>query len=218
MKLKPLLQGMEGFFPSHFYSHFAEIFYAKNSKEGEDKWGALPSVAELLEEEGFARTSLFWNEEGLLGVVDVKSPLTDAQFPAYQKGDAIELFIDTRDNKKAKSPTRFCHHFLFLPLEADGVKNVELTKLRADDAHDIADPSLLTSTIEETREGYRLLFFIASEALHGYDPESFNKLGFAYAVHRAKRPSMNYPFSHAQFNPLQNPSLWASLTLKQENI
>ena len=212
MKSKALLEGMAPFFPADFFTCSTEVAYSKEVKGAR----ILPDLSELLAEEKLASFSLAWNEEGLLGTVTVNSPMTASSFPDYIKGDAVELFIDTRDNKKAGSPTRFCHQFVLLPFEVEGVTAVEVTRFRPEDAHELCDPALIHLDVQKSGEGYSLTFTLPKEILHGYDPLQFPRIGLSYRIHRHKGEAGHFPFSSKRFNPLQNPSLWASITLTQD--
>jgi hypothetical protein len=207
MKAKAFLENMDPFFPADFFTCNAEVQYGKEGF-------LLPDVSELLGEEKFIAFTLSWTEEEIAGSVLVKSPMTSSSFPDYDKGDAIEVFIDTRDNKKVGCPTRFCHQFVFLPFEVDGVTALEVTRFRPEDAHELCEASLLHTDVKKEKEGYSLFFTLPKDVLHGYDPLQFPRLGFAYKVHRYKKEAGHFPFSSKRFSPLQNPSLWASLTLK----
>ena len=108
MRAQDLLEGMDPLFPADFFSYNIEIGQAATE---------LPDLSDLLDEESFASLSLSWSPEGVFGLFHIKKPLEASSFPDYMKGDAIELFIDTRDNKKSGFASRFCHQFVFLGKE-----------------------------------------------------------------------------------------------------
>jgi hypothetical protein len=174
----------------------------------------LPDIEELLDQERFAYVSLFWNEEGIGGTIRVQRPFEAAFFPDYAKGDAIEIFIDTRNNKKAGFASKFCHQFVLLPVEVEGVTAKEVTRFRSEDAHELCDPSYIEVRSIFLAKSYQVEFMIAKEALHGYDPILFPKLGFAYRIYKGRAKVQSFPFSCKSFEPLHHPSLWASLYLQ----
>lgn len=173
----------------------------------------LPDLSELLYEEPFVQVSLGWSMQGIRVDVDVKEPFVDVFFPNFRKGDSVELFIDTRNLKTAGSPTRFCHHFVFLPKSVDEIQAVEKTRLRAEETRELCDSKLLGVDVDFNRRGYLMKILLPSEALHGYDPEAFDKLGFACRVNRCKEDPMHFPFSSDQFEMERHPNLWAILKL-----
>lgn len=209
MKSQAILEWMDPLFPADFLLCSVEIGKVKDHK----KLTTLPDFSELLAEEPFAELSLGWNEEGILGCLEVNQSIQASFFPSYIKGDALELFIDTRDNKQAASASSFCHQFIFLPEEVGGVSGQEITRFRGEDAHTLCDPSLLYLERSMSKKGYTLFFRIPKEALHGYDPVEFPRIGFAYRIHRHKGKPSHFPFSSKNFEPLSHPNLWASLML-----
>jgi len=54
-------------------------------------------------------------EDKLLFLFNVDQKFEQIDQLSPRKGDSIELFIDTRDSKKAGFITKFCHHFIFFP-------------------------------------------------------------------------------------------------------
>lgn len=205
MKPQALLEFMHPIFPADFFCCHVDVFVKET---------VLPDLSIHLAQESFARVSLSWSEDSLKGTVLVKDPLGDSFFPDYQKGDAIEIFIDTRDNKKAGFASKFCHQFVFFPKEIEGSYGREITKFRSEDSHPLCDASLLSVKVELSKESYLLTFTLSKEELYGYDPTELTKLGFAYRIYRGKGKEQCFPFSAKSFDPLQNPSLWASLSLK----
>ena len=154
-----------------------------------------------------------WNEKGLLFEFEIAKPFEEALYPDYQKGDSIELFIDTRDLKTAGFPTRFCHHFLILPQSVEGIESQEITRFRTDDTHPLADSDLIFCDTEFSKNAQRIRIRIASEALHGYDPLSFDRLGFNYRINRPGGEPGHFVLSSNVANPAGHPSLWASMKL-----
>jgi len=205
--------------PAHFFAFSADCSYVKGKRETPlSKKHFLPDLTEFHAAQSFADVAVGWNEEGFFATFYVKEPIREIFFPDFQDGDAIELFIDTRDVKTSGFNTRFCHHFYFLPepLETEEgatIQTGEITRFRTEDAHELCDPSLLYVDCEKGRKDYRLHVFIPSECLNGFDPGQFDRLGFTYRIHRFKGNPQFFSASSEDFSIEQQPSLWASLKL-----
>ena len=204
MRAQDLLECMAPLFPADFFTHTVEV--KKKATE-------LPDLSALLGEESYAEVSLYWKEEGIGGVITADYPLEESYFPGYEKGDAWELFIDTRDNKQSAIPSRFCHHFVILGASIDGVHALEISKCRAEDSHSLCDPTEIQVQVEKKKKGYVMHFFFPKEILHGYDPVQYPKFGFAYRIHRYKGKPQHFSISSTYMDIWQSPALWASITL-----
>lgn len=165
----------------------------------------LPDFSDLLSEDPFAQVSMGWEQTGLSFEIDVKQP--------FAEGDSVELFIDTRDLKTAGFITRFCHHFVILPKAMDGIIAQEITAFRTDDRHELCDGSAIEVKSEFQKRGYTLNIFIPAECLHGYDPSSFERLGFTYRINRFGGDPQHFAVSSDYFNIEKEPSLWSSMSL-----
>lgn len=204
-----LLEQLPPLAPLQFFSVEVDVNYGKEVK----KRHLLPEFTELLGETCFAGVSLAWNEEAVLVDVEVRKPFEEVFYPEYTKGDALELFFDTRDLKSAGVPTRFCHHFLILPKEVQGIRVHEISKFRTDDSHPLCDPEEIYVETKFKPRGYQISAAFPSSILHGYDPSSFERLGFNYRISRAKDGAQHFSVSSLFYKIEQQPSLWASLKL-----
>ncbi|MCE2982240.1 MAG: hypothetical protein LW832_01615 [Parachlamydia sp.] len=173
----------------------------------------LPKTGALCHEKAFATIAMGWNEEGLRFLVEVDQPTSRSSYPQLQKGDSVELFIDTRDVKTSGFNTRFCHHFFFLAETVDEHWCGEMTHFRTDDRHPICDAQTLKSETKKKRDSYEMHLFIPASCLHGYDPSQFNRLGFTYRINRAGGAPQHFSAVSKDFQIEQQPSLWASLLL-----
>jgi len=173
----------------------------------------LPNTSQLCHESSFAELGMGWNQEGIEVHASISRPFLRASFPNLSQGDSLELFFDTRDVKTAGFNTRFCHHFYFLPEEVDGQMSGEITKFRTEDTHDLCDPSELKVIPHFKKTGYILQIFIPGHCLFGYDPEQFDRLGFAYRINRSGGPSQHFCVVSDDFQIEQQSSLWSSLKL-----
>jgi hypothetical protein len=199
-----------GLAPLHFFRLNVDVKYGKEiSRRGY----SLPDTSELLADEAFAEVFLAWHEGGISVKVDVQKKFEEAVYPKFEEGDAIELFFDTRDLKEAGFPTRFCHHFLILPQEVQGVQALEMTRFRNEDSHPLCNPESISVKTEIGSRGYVVHIHCPAEILHGYDPATFDRLGFTYCIHRPKKGSQHFAVSSNYVQIAQHPSLWATCKL-----
>jgi hypothetical protein len=173
----------------------------------------LPGTAELLGEEKFAEVALLWNEEGISVEAFIDKSFEEAFFPLYSKGDAIELFFDTRDLKTAGFATRFCHQFVILPQAVQEIQALETTRFRTEDTHTLCDPSDIAVQTDFRDDSYSVRILIPADCLHGYDPKSYDRIGFTYRIHRYGGAPQHFAVSSEHFALEQAPRLWASATM-----
>jgi hypothetical protein len=173
----------------------------------------VPDTAELLGEEKFAEVALAWNAEGLCIEVFVDKPFEEANFPLYSKGDAIELFFDTRDLKTVGFATRFCHQFVILPQAVQDIQALETTHFRTEDTHPLCDGSEIDVQTQFHDNSYSVRILIPAHCLHGYDPKSYDRIGFTYRIHRTGGAPQHFAVSSEHFAIEQAPKSWASVTM-----
>ncbi len=198
--------------PIHFFCLHVEVPYGKKVPP---KKSLLPDTTELLGEDCFADMGMTWHEEGLFIRMHAHKKFEEVSYPKFSEGDALELFFDTRNLKEAGFPTRFCHHFLILPQEVQGVRALELSRFRGEESHPLCDPEKIEVLFRESSKEYFLDLHFPAEILHGYDPQVCDRLGFTYTVHRFKGNPQNFAVSSDYVSIAQNPSLWASCELKK---
>jgi hypothetical protein len=199
--------------PIEFFSLEGELRYSQPSPSSKlmRRNFMLLNASEWLGEEHFADMAAAWNESGLFFTVFVNKPFEESFYPRFTDGDAVEFFLDTRDLKTAGFATRFCHHFLFLPQAIQGIQTQELTHFRTEDTHPLCDAADLQISAEFSKNSYELKIFIPAHCLHGYDPSSFERIGFTYRIHRFKGPPQHYSLSSQHFTLEQHPRLWSTL-------
>jgi hypothetical protein len=173
----------------------------------------LPNTSGLTSEDAFAEVALGWNPEGLELYAVVHEPYLRSIYPQIDKGDSLELCIDTRDVKTSGYNTPYCHHFFFLPEPVEGRQAGELTKFRTEDAHELCNSEELIVKSSIKSKEYQMQCFIPASCLHGYDPEQFDRLGMTYRINRANGHSQHFSVVAEDFKFQEQPSLWASLRL-----
>ncbi|MBY0528965.1 MAG: hypothetical protein K2P51_02115 [Rhabdochlamydiaceae bacterium] len=208
-----LFDEMPALTPLDFFSLSADVKHTASLQQVSLRTHRLASTSELLAENAFAQMAIGWNEEGLVLSAYVEKPFEEAEYPQFSQADALEVFLDTRDLKTAGFLTKFCHHFLILPQEVQGIRALELTRFRTEDAHSLCEPSDIQVTCKMEQNSYELHLFFPAHCLHGYDPSTLDRLGFTYRLHRKGGSPQHFSVSSSDFTIEQHPRLWGSLKL-----
>jgi len=201
-----VLENIPAMPPLHFFALSVEALRQKET--------LLPDTSELLGEESFADVRIKWDEGGLSFRFDFKKPFEGAYYPDYSKGEAIEIFLDTRDMKTAGFPTKFCHHFLILPQKVGEIQALEISRFRTEDSHPICDPDQIFVESEFAKKSFRAKIGLPKEVLHGYDPKAAGRLGLTYRIHRMGGGAQHFAVSSRFAGIEQHPSTWATIVLK----
>ena len=201
-----LFETLEPLIPIDFFNIGVEIRLGKKL--------TLPDTSDLLGEDSFAEVSLCLQKEEVVITALIKKPFEESVFPDFDKGDSLELFLDTRDLKTSGFMNRFCHHFLILPVVVNGIASHEITHFRTEDSHPLCDPLEIEVRPDFASTRYQLEIVLPASCLHGYDPTSFNRLGFTYRINRHQGQPQHFSVSSRDFNIAQHPSLWASFNIK----
>jgi hypothetical protein len=196
--------------PSLFFRVSAHVPHRNTPKKI-----CLPDTSSLLLEESFAKVTLSWHKSGFSVAVAVKKGIDEVHFPDVTKGDGVELFINTHEVKGVHSVTRFCHYFIFLPKEVEGAQGHEVTRFHSGESHELADSSLFTVRVEAKKGSYSMEIEIPKEALHGYDPDECNRLGFTYRINRYGGAPQHFAVSSRFFAIEKHPQLWGTLFLEE---
>ncbi len=170
--------------------------------------------SEFLDEESFSEVRAAFSEGGISLEIKVLKSFEKAVFPDVEKGDGFELFVDTRGIRDALIVHKYCHHFVFLPKEVDGVIAAEVTRFKTNDKRELSKKESLKVTAQFSRSHYTMQAFIPDEALYGYDPKEYSTLRMAYIVHRGANHPNHFPKSNDELNVKDHPSLWAQVQLQ----
>lgn len=168
---------------------------------------ALPDVSDLFYETSFATLGLYYNEEGIGGICEFDCPFVKSEYPDFTGSDALELFISTRDARKASSVTSFCHHFVIFPVQIGQFYAKEITHFRHDDSRALIEPSPIEVSSFFEKKRYKMSFFIPKSALHGFEGMTAG-FSFTYIVHSDSK-IQHFSVSSENFNVAAMPSLWA---------
>jgi hypothetical protein len=166
----------------------------------------------------FADVRAAWSEEALAFSVRVEGKL---QAPWCRESriadsDGLSLWIDTRDTHNIHRASRFCHRFMFLPTGggralADPVADQLLVDRARENARPVR-PGALCVRSEKRVDGYLLECLIPADALTGYNPADYPKLGFTYAVIDRELGIQTFAVG-VEFPFEADPSLWGTLEL-----
>jgi hypothetical protein len=210
-----LFEDMPALSPVQFFGLAYDCPFIKGSIKPE-KGYLLPLTTDLLDEEAFADVYAGWNFDKLVFYVAVHRPFQKIGEGDFRKGDSIELFIDTRDLKTKGVVSRFCHHFVFFPVETQNFYGREVTRFRNEDMHRLCHPEDLSVTPDLDDDSYRLSIEIPSTCLHGYDPLSFSRIGFTYRINRADGPPQHFAVSSEEYVIEQHPATWGTFKLQRD--
>lgn len=207
-----LFEDVPALSPVQFFGLTADSLFIRGSLKP-DKNQILPSTSDLLDEESFADVYSGWNFEKLCFQIDVHRPFQRISETDFRKGDSVELFIDTRDLKTKGVVTRFCHHFVFFPVETQNFFGREITRFRNEDTHRLCHPEDLQVIPTLDEKSYSLSIEIPSHCLFGYDPLSFSRIGFTYRINRFEGPPQHFAVSSEEYTIEQHPATWGTLKL-----
>ncbi|MBS0626313.1 MAG: hypothetical protein JSS32_09710 [Verrucomicrobia bacterium] len=208
-----MFEDLPALMPIQFFGLACDCNFLKGVLK-DDRDFALPSTADCLDEESFADFYCSWNEEKISILAEVHVPFQKIGESDFRKGDSLEIFIDTRDLKSKAVITRFCHHFVFFPVEHQGHYGREISRFRNEDTHRLCSPEDLEVKADLKSNSYTLSIEIPAHCLLGYDPEAFPKIGFSYQLNRADGPPQHFAVSSHEYAIEQHPALWATLKLQ----
>jgi len=178
----------------------------------------LPALQKIYGNNAYVKAYMAWDMHMLAFRFEVETKRIVVSYPAIEKGDAIELFIDTRNVKTARSTHRFYHHFFFLPERIEGVQCGECTHFRTEDRHSLALAKDFHIQVEMTKKGYTASIEIPAECLHGYHPEAGEHVGLYYRVHRFDQSEEKWAAEEWAFSSEKDlhlhPHLFPTIILK----
>jgi hypothetical protein len=178
---------------------------------------ALPDFSRLEGHASWAQVRVAWNPKGLAVAFEVTGKtgpiVSEPDRPVAS--DGVQLWIDTRDTRAAHRATRFCHRFVAtLAPQGRGASVTQRTIARSQADAPMARPEAVLARAEPRKNGWLLELFVTAEALHGFDPETNRRLGFAFQVTDPARDDQ-YLSVGREFPVGEDPSLWATLELRE---
>jgi hypothetical protein len=178
----------------------------------------LPSFTGLDDARQFADVRAAWNERGLVFSVGVrgKKHAPWCRTNAYDQSDGFQVWIDTRDTKNIHRASRFCHHFVFLPSGGgnrlgEPVADQVLINRARENANPVR-PGVLSVKSEKRVDGYTLDCLVPAQALTGFEPDDYSRLGLFYAV--IDRELGDQTVANSSEVPFrEDPSVWCTVEL-----
>jgi hypothetical protein len=179
----------------------------------------LPTTPALDGLDAWADVRVAWNPAGLAVAVEATTRRGAAPREDRPEGmDGLQVWVDTRDTRNVSRATRFCHRFSarLRGLATRGALEVEAAQRPI--ARAVADAPMsraeaIRARAERLKGGWRIELFLPAEALHGFDPETNRRLGFAYQVTDPDRDDQFLGVGR-EFPVGENPSLWSTLELR----
>lgn len=211
-------EASKGFAPLEFF--YKEELLCCYAKDGvlDPKSHHMPSLGALFQSDLFATLLMGYNDLGLYFIFTVDSPKITVSYPDIEKGDSIQLYIDTRCVSQAKTTHRFCHHFFFLPEAFDGISCGEITRFRTEDTHTLCAAEELELVVKKKRAGYVATIHIPAHCLAGYSPHECSKIGFTYKICRSDGACQYFSLTNKVARIEYAPYLWATLGLQDKMI
>lgn len=125
-----------------------------------------------------ATAHLAWAAEGIYGAVEVHDSKLQVKDPtSFWAGDALELFLDSADDKRPRGAVAGDHQFWLVPLpEANRVYGGQW-KMREEIPATRYDLPSVRGAARRTADGYVMEFLVPAEQIRNYRPEAGGRLG-----------------------------------------
>ena len=186
-----------------------------------DDWTELSIVPDLMHLRGvrpFARVFFGWDYDNLYFALDVTEKRKPVEVHTRQpwRGDCIEVWIDTRNDKTQRRYTEHCHHFFFVPKGRRNKPELATACDWKEPGSPISDtifdhPDIEIAAIIEKR-GYSLEARIPRSVIHTYDPINYPLIGFNYHINDIDRRSQWWSCGQ-DFPRHTDPSTWGTVEL-----
>lgn len=180
-----------------------------------DEWGERWAVPFWLLRSTFGepnvRLFLAWSSEGLYIAAEVRNSIVKVTDPrSFWTGDCIELFVDTRNDKRPRSFEPGDHQFWFTPLIAQGRVYVGQWKRGNEIPETRYDLPEVKSAARKTDDGYIVEVLLPAKYLYGFKPQAGEKLGLNInlTVHSRQGVREVYWLRQKGSGILSSPHLW----------
>lgn len=178
----------------------------------------LPDFGPLEGKTAWADVRVAWNPGGFAIMIEAEGarPVSFAEQPEGAYG--FQVWIDTRDTRNISRATRFCSRYCVRLHPGSSRGGLGIEAIQRPIARAVADAppcrlERLSTYAEKLKQGWLAELFIPADALHGFDPDTNRRLGFAYHVTDPSREDQFIGVGR-EFPVGENPSLWATLELR----
>ncbi len=199
--------------PHFFFLPEVECFFLED-QEMKSK-NRLPLFQEFRNgEKPFTQVFMAWTDRALLFEFQVGVPFQQTDFPNFERHDVIELFVQTRIHDQMRYLNRFSHHFLFFPVQLNGVMALEVTRFRTEDRHELAIPEAFYVDSKIGQTSYQMRIELSQDVLFGFDPDEIKELRVDYRVHRYQA-NPQFFFHPSEGLTEHSLDLWPKIILKK---
>jgi hypothetical protein len=168
--------------------------------------------------ESNAAVHLAWAKEGIYGALAVHDSKLQVKDPtSFWAGDALELFLDTADNKQPRRAAAGDHQFWLVPLVDAGRVYLGRWKMKDEIPATRYDIPAVRGVAARTADGYVLEFLLPADQIENYHPEVGGRLGLNLNLTiQGKQSSREayWPGSKAS-GATAHPERWGTLLLAE---
>jgi hypothetical protein len=184
-----------------------------------DEWGEKWAVPFWLLRSTFgeanARIYLAWSPEGLYVAAEIRDSVIKVTDPRnFWMGDCLELFIDTRNDKRPRSFEPGDHQFWFVPLIDEGRVYAGQWK-RGNEIAETRYDLPVKGAARKIEGGYIVEFLLPANFLQGFKPQTGAKIGLNINLTVRGKHYDREVYWHRQkdWSVLQSPHLWGTAEL-----
>lgn len=184
-----------------------------------DEWGEKWAVPFWLLRSTFgeanARIYLAWAPEGLYVAAEIRDSIVKVTDPRnFWTGNCLELFIDTRNDKRPRSFESGDHQFWFVPLIDEGRVYAGQWK-RGNEISETRYGLPIEGTVRKIDGGYIMEFLLPASLLQGFKPQVGAKIGLNINLTVRGKHYEREVYWHRQkdWRVLHSPHLWGTVEL-----
>jgi hypothetical protein len=178
----------------------------------------MPCLGALADRPLYADLRMAWDTTGIGFSVRAtgKRQLPWCRDSRIEESDGLHLWIDTRCSPGIHRANRFCHRFLFMPIGGGPKRDIPVaTQVPIQRARQHPNPiasSQLNVSGRPKHDGYELSGIISADALTGFDPRQYPRIGIWYAVVDRERGWQTFSLG-PDFPVADDPTLWGDARL-----
>jgi hypothetical protein len=164
-----------------------------------------------------AKVCLAWDKEGIYGAVVVHDSKLLVKDPtSFWAADALELFVDTADNKTPRAAAAGDHQFWLVPLPDANRVYLGRWKMQNEipaTRYDIP----IQGSATRTADGYIMEFLLPAAQLQNYRPEAGGRLGLNLNLTVQGKQANREAFwpSSKKSGTTKSPSRWGTAVLAE---